>query len=78
MKKELISDIQGVVNNFSIIDEWCKESAEILKRTCEAYKYDKQKLQIIAPNLYVWRAYCSLKNEVATMQQIDELIKNHF
>jgi hypothetical protein len=78
MKKELISDIQGVVNNFSIIDEWCKESAEILKRTCEAYKYDKQKLQSIAPNLYVWRAYCSLKNEVATMRQIDDLIKNYF
>jgi hypothetical protein len=78
MRKENKAEIDSFIDNLSIIDEWCKESADILKRTCEAYKYDKQKLQSIAPNLYVWRAYSSLKNEVATMRQIDDLIKNYF
>jgi RNA processing factor Prp31 len=53
MRKEIKADIQSVIDNFSIINEWCKESADMLKRTCELYKYDKQKLQSIAPNLYV-------------------------
>jgi hypothetical protein len=78
MNNQIKLELQSVIDNFSIINEWCKESADILKRTCELYKYDKQKLQSIAPNLYVWRAYMSLKNEVATMRQIDDLIKNYF
>jgi hypothetical protein len=78
MRNEIKADIQSVIDNFSIINEWCKESADILKRTCELYKYDKQKLQSILPTLYIYRGYCSVKNEVATMRQIDDLIKNYF
>jgi hypothetical protein len=78
MRKEIKADIQSVIDSFSIIDDTCKDSAKAIKRTCDAHKYDKQKLQSIAPNLYVWRAYSSLKNEVATMRQIDDLIKKYF
>jgi hypothetical protein len=78
MDQNLKSQFESVIDNFSIIDDTCKDSAKAIKRTCDAHKYDKQKLQSIAPNLYVWRAYSSLKNEVATMRQIDDLIKNYF
>jgi hypothetical protein len=78
MDQNLKSQFESVIDSFSIIDDTCKDSAKAIKRTCDAHKYDKQKLQSIAPNLYVWRAYSSLKNEVATMRQIDDLIKNYF